>query len=65
MITYRILAFDGGGIRGLLTTVLLERLTKAVPALITKADLLAGTFTGGIIALGQAFGKSPTDLRRL
>jgi patatin-like phospholipase/acyl hydrolase len=65
MIKYRILSFDGGGIRGLLTAVLLERLTQAVPALITKADLLAGTSTGGIIALGLAFGKSPTDLRQL
>jgi uncharacterized protein len=65
MIKYRILSFDGGGIRGLVTTVLLERLTREVPALITKADLLAGTSTGGIIALGLAFGKSPTDLRQL
>jgi uncharacterized protein len=65
MTKYRILSFDGGGIRGLVTTVLLERLTREVPALITKADLLAGTSTGGIIALGLAFGKSPTDLRQL
>lgn len=62
---YRILALDGGGVRGVLTAVVLERLLEVVPSLIDKADLLAGTSTGGILALGLARGLSPTQLRRL
>jgi patatin-like phospholipase/acyl hydrolase len=49
MLTYRILSFDGGGIRGLLSLVLLERLEKEVPRWLDKTDLLAGTSTGGRI----------------
>lgn len=61
----RILAFDGGGIRGVLTLVLLERLDEAVPGWRDRAGLLAGTSTGGIIALGLAAGMSPRELREL
>ena len=59
---YRILTFDGGGIRGLVTLALLKRLETRVPSLIRDADLLAGTSTGGIIALGLAAGLSVDDL---
>jgi len=59
---YRILSFDGGGIRGLVTLALLKRLETQIPNLIKSADLLAGTSTGGIIALGLAAGKSVDDL---
>lgn len=57
---YRILSFDGGGIRGLVTLALLKRLEAKIPNLITGADLFAGTSTGGIIALGLAAGNSVT-----
>jgi hypothetical protein len=50
MSRYRILSFDGGGIRGLLSLILLERLERAVPGWIDRADLLAGTSTGGVVA---------------
>ena len=59
---YRILSFDGGGVRGVYTSVLLQRLEAAVPGFIAQADLLAGTSSGGIIALGLASGLPPTDL---
>ena len=59
---YHILSIDGGGIRGLLTAVLLERLVAAVPGFLNRIDLFAGTSTGGIIILGLAKGLSPTDL---
>lgn len=65
MAKYRIVSFDGGGIRGLLTAVLLERLDERVKGWRKKADLIAGTSTGGIIALGLAKGLNPTDLRSL
>jgi len=53
---YRILSFDGGGIRGLVTLAILKRLEAQIPSLIQGADLIAGTSTGGIIALGLAAG---------
>jgi patatin-like phospholipase/acyl hydrolase len=59
---YRILSFDGGGIRGLVTLALLKRLEAQIPNLIKGADLLAGTSTGGIIALGLAAGKSVDEM---
>jgi len=60
--TYRILAFDGGGVRGVYTAVLLQRLSTEVPGFINSVDLLAGTSTGGIIALGLASGRTPIEL---
>ena len=65
MATFRILSLDGGGIRGVLTAAVLQRLEAQVPGLIDNADLIAGTSTGGILALGLAFGKSPKELREL
>jgi uncharacterized protein len=62
MPTYRILALDGGGIRGIYTAVLLDRLAKEVPGFIERADLIAGTSTGAILALGLAQGMTPADL---
>ncbi len=62
---FRILTIDGGGVRGLLAVVLLEQLDGRVPDWRQRIDLIAGTSTGGIIALGLAHGLSPTDLRRL
>jgi patatin-like phospholipase/acyl hydrolase len=56
---------DGGGIRGLLTTVILHRLQAALPGWLEQVDLLAGTSTGGIIALGLAYGLTPLTLRNL
>src|SRR4030042_2829270 len=56
MPTYRVLSIDGGGIRGLVTTVLLQRLL-AQPGLnsfLDSIDLVAGTSTGGLLALGIA-----------
>lgn len=65
MAAYRILSFDGGGVRGLLTAVMLEQLDARVPGWRARTDLYAGTSTGGIIALGLAKGLTPTRLRTL
>ncbi len=62
---YFILSLDGGGIRGVLTAVLLEKLETAVPGFLEKVDLFAGTSTGAILALGLAHGLSPTEARQL
>src|SRR6266404_6935173 len=50
---FKILSIDGGGIRGILPAMVLqeiERRTKKPIA--TLVDLIAGTSTGGILALG-------------
>ena len=59
---YRILALDGGGMKGIFTTTLLERLVEKVPSLVDNVDLIAGTSTGGIVALGLAAGRTPQQL---
>jgi hypothetical protein len=63
--TYRILSLDGGGIRGLLSAVLLQRLEDAVPGWLRRTRLLAGTSTGGIMALGLAAGVPTATIREL
>jgi patatin-like phospholipase/acyl hydrolase len=65
MSSYRILTIDGGGIRGVLSSVLLERLQAGQPGFLQKVDLFAGTSTGGLIALGLAAGWDPVQARRL
>src|SRR5712691_6048927 len=60
--TYRILALDGGGIRGVYTSVLLRRLSEQVPGFLDRAQLLAGTSTGGILALALAKGMTANEL---
>lgn len=62
---YHILSMDGGGIRGLLSIILIQRLESAHPGFLDQIDLLAGTSTGGILALGLAHGLSPQRIRDL
>jgi len=64
---YRILSLDGGGIRGMVTAIVLERL-DAQPRLAgwrDSVDLIAGTSTGGLLALGLAHGLPPRAMREL
>ena len=69
MPNFRILSFDGGGIRGVLTAVLLDRLLAEYPALLQDRPdtitMFAGTSTGGILALGMAAGLTPAQIRDL
>jgi len=62
---YRILSIDGGGIKGLFAATVLDRLLQDYPSLIVNVDLIAGTSTGGIIALGLADGKNPAEIAAL
>lgn len=62
---YRILSLDGGGIRGTLTIRLIERLSEGYPAFLENVDLIAGTSTGGILALVLAAGLSPKHVREI
>lgn len=62
---YRILCLDGGGIRGFITARLLQRLQEEHPGWLAKVDLIAGTSTGGLLALALASGKSPAQMCEL
>lgn len=50
---YNILCLDGGGIRGLLTSILLSDLP---PSALANTTVFAGTSTGGILAIALAAG---------
>lgn len=59
----RMLALDGGGIRGVLTLSFLKRIEEVVgKPLHEYFDYIAGTSTGAIIAAGLACGMSVDDL---
>jgi patatin-like phospholipase/acyl hydrolase len=63
--SFRIISFDGGGICGLIDLYLLQRLMVVCPLVVENVHLLAGTSTGGIIALGLAQGDDLEDLIEL
>ena len=53
MPSIKVLAIDGGGIRGIIPAIILAEIQTRLGADLFKAfDLIAGTSTGGIIALG-------------
>ncbi|MFH1923071.1 MAG: patatin-like phospholipase family protein [Planctomycetota bacterium] len=61
--TYRILSLDGGGIRGLIPAIWLDRLEKMLDRPLWRHfDLVAGTSTGAILACAVAAG---IDTRRI
>ncbi|WP_321404773.1 CBASS cGAMP-activated phospholipase [Maridesulfovibrio sp.] len=60
---FQILALDGGGIKGLFSAAILAQLESDFCIRIQDHfDLIAGTSTGGIIALGLGKGLSPKEL---
>lgn len=62
----RILSIDGGGILGTFPIAFLAEIEKHLPHPIGKYfDLIAGTSTGGILAIGLALGIPATDLLSL
>src|SRR5215468_5225271 len=66
----KLLAIDGGGIRGVLALEVLQRIEDLLKAKSRRADLrladyfdyIAGTSTGGIIAAGLAIGMSVSQI---
>lgn len=63
---FRILSIDGGGICGILPAAVLAELELrylAGQSIGSYFDMIAGTSTGGIIALGLAHGKTAKDIR--
>lgn len=65
---FRILAIDGGGIRGVFPAAVLAGLEETVTGgrpISDYFDLIVGTSTGGILALGLAAGKDARTIRDL
>ncbi|HXO49427.1 MAG TPA: CBASS cGAMP-activated phospholipase, partial [Mycobacterium sp.] len=60
---FQILSLDGGGLRGMYTAAVLARLEEDLGIHIADHfDLIAGTSTGGIIALGLGLGMTPREI---
>ncbi len=60
---FRILALDGGGIKGTFTAAILTELERQTGCrLADHFDLMVGTSTGGILALGLALGIKASAL---
>jgi uncharacterized protein len=56
----KILSIDGGGIRGIIPALVLAEIEKRTQRPIAALfDLIAGTSTGGILALGLSIPKTP------
>ena len=65
---FRILSLDGGGIRGIFPATILAELESRFTGsrrIGEFFDLIAGTSTGGILALGLGKGMSASELRDL
>lgn len=65
---FRILSIDGGGIRGIYPAAFLAGLEERYlggASVARHFDLIAGTSTGGIIAIGLATGLTGADLSHL
>jgi uncharacterized protein len=64
--TFRILSLDGGGIRGAFPAAFLARVEEHLEYPIGRYfDLIAGTSTGGIIAIGLGLGLPARDILKL
>ena len=62
---FNILALDGGGVRGVVEAIITSRILEEFPNFVRDTDLLAGTSTGAIQALGLAAGKTPHQITDL
>lgn len=59
---FNILSLDGGGVRGTVEAVITSRILKEHPNFLRDTDLITGTSTGAIQALGLAAGFTPHQI---
>ncbi|MRS05906.1 patatin, partial [bacterium] len=60
---FQILSLDGGGIKGLFSAAVLAAIEEDLRLnIVDHFDLIAGTSTGGIIAIGIGLGMSPREI---
>lgn len=61
--SFKILSIDGGGIKGLYSSTILEHLERKFECQISDYfDMICGTSTGGLIAMALALKKPATDI---
>lgn len=62
----KILSLDGGGVRGVIPTVWLQELqSKLNKPIHEEFDLIAGTSTGSILAIGLGLGMDPGEILKM
>ena len=59
---FKILSLDGGGFKGLYTAKVLSEIEKRYGKINENFDLICGTSTGGIIALGLGLDRSADEI---
>ncbi len=60
---FQILSLDGGGIKGIFSAAILAAIEEDLSVhVVDHFDLITGTSTGGIIALGLGLGLSPSQM---
>ncbi|MCK4538284.1 MAG: patatin-like phospholipase family protein [Candidatus Krumholzibacteria bacterium] len=60
---FQVLSLDGGGIKGVFSAAVLAAIEEDLSVKITDHfDLIAGTSTGGVIALGLGLGLTPKEM---
>jgi len=60
---FQILSLDGGGIKGLFSAAVLAAIEQDLNInIVDHFDLIAGTSTGGIIAIGLGLGMKPREI---
>lgn len=65
MSEFKILSLDGGGIRGIFTSTILEHFEKKFNCrIVDHFDLICGTSTGGLIALALSLGISAAEITK-
>ena len=62
---FNILSFDGGGLRGVLSIKLLEKIQSKISDIVKTSNMISGTSTGSLIALGLAYGMTPEEISKL
>lgn len=62
---YRVITFDGGGLRSVVSIIILERLVEVFPDLLERVNLFCGTSGGAILATSLAMGRSPTWIKTI
>lgn len=62
---FKVLSIDGGGIRGIYPAVFLQETEDRCGSIRDHFDLVAGTSTGGIIAIGIGLGLSVKSIAEL
>ncbi|MEI6822160.1 MAG: CBASS cGAMP-activated phospholipase [Bacteroidota bacterium] len=60
--TFKILSIDGGGIKGLYSALIIQQLEEQYGPISDYFDMICGTSTGGLIAMGLSIKKPSSEI---